>query len=72
MILSLLKAAKEAEWFVKLRLFKVTILQIATSIAGNYITGGISEERFSGKNGVVKVRNFPGIITEDMKHNLGQ
>ena len=70
MILSLLKAAKEAEWFVKLRRFKVTILQIATSIAGNYITGGISEERFSGKNGVV--RNFPGIITEDMKHNLGQ
>ena len=39
-------------------------------IAGDSIINGIREERLSGKNGVVKVRNFPGATIEDMQHNL--
>ena len=41
-----------------------------TVIAGDSIINGIREERLSGKNRLVKVRNFPGAFTEDMQHNL--
>ena len=41
-----------------------------TVIADDSIINGIREERLSGKNGVVKVRNFPGATIEDMQHNL--
>ena len=41
-----------------------------TVIAGDSIINGIREEHLSGKNGVVKVRNFPGATIEDMQHNL--
>ena len=41
-----------------------------TVIAGDSIINDIREERLSGKNGVVKVRNFPGANIEDMHHNL--
>ena len=41
-----------------------------TVITGDSIINGILEERLSGKNGAVKVRNFPGATIEDMQHNL--
>ena len=41
-----------------------------TVIAGDSIINGISQERLSGKNGVVKVRNFPGSTIKDMQYNL--
>ena len=41
-----------------------------TAIAGDSIINGIREERLSGKYGVVNIRNFPGITTVDMQHNL--
>ena len=40
-----------------------------TAIADDSIINGICEERLSGKNGVVKVRNFPGATIEDINHN---
>ena len=39
-------------------------------IAGNSIISVIPEEHLSGKNGAVKVRNFPGATIEDMQHKL--
>ena len=41
-----------------------------TVIGGHSTINGIREERLSGMNGIVKVRNFPGATREDMKHNL--
>ena len=41
-----------------------------TVITGDSIINGIRKESLSGKYGVVKVRNFPGTIIEDMQHNL--
>ena len=41
-----------------------------TVIADDSIINGIREERLSGKNGVVKVHNFPGATIEDMQHNV--
>ena len=43
-----------------------------TVIAGDSIIHGTREERLSGKNGVVKVRNFLGATIEDMQHNFVQ
>ena len=34
------------------------------------IINRICEERLSGKNGVIKARNFPCATTEEMQHNL--
>ena len=42
----------------------------STVIAGDFIINGIREERLSGQNGVVKVRNFSGATIEDMQRNL--
>ena len=41
-----------------------------TVIAADSIINGIREERLSGKNGGIKVRNFPGATIEDMQHNI--
>ena len=41
-----------------------------TVIAGDSIINGICEERLCGKNGVIKVRIFPGATREDMQHKL--
>lgn len=41
-----------------------------TVIAGNVVTNGIRDERSSGKNGIVKVRNFADATRENIRHNL--
>ena len=41
-----------------------------TVIASDSIVNGICEEHLSGKNGVVKVHNFPGATIENMQHDL--
>ena len=41
-----------------------------TVTTGDSIIIGIREERMSGKNGVVKGRNFLGATIEGMQHNL--
>ena len=38
--------------------------------AGKSIINGIRKKRLSGKNGEVKVRNFPSATINDMYHNL--
>ena len=39
-------------------------------IAGGSIINGVFEDRLRRRNHVVKVRNFPGVNVEDMRHNL--
>ena len=41
-----------------------------TVIADVFIINDIREEHFSGKNGRVKVFNFPSVTVEDLQHNL--
>ena len=72
MISSSVRAAKQAKRFVS---FDDSAIQgqyssNAIVIAGDSITNCFCEDRFSGKNGVVKVRDFPGPTIEDMQRNL--
>ena len=70
MFLSSVRTGKQTERFVKLRRFKVTILQMTTVIATDSIINGIPEKPRFGKNGDVQVRNIPGVTTEDLQHHL--